>query len=99
MKSREELVERGLGCLVGLACGDAMARPVAGLRAAEVARRYGEMIGYVDVIASENEPQRLALRGVHSALTAQSLALMDSLLYGAEGPSGPDLARRVAAAQ
>lgn len=95
MKRRQELAERAVGCLVGLACGDALARPLAGLRSGEVSRRYGEVRGYVDVPAEENEPGRLALRGVHGALTALSLAVVDSLLFGADGPSGPDLARRI----
>ena len=97
MKSRQELALRAHGCLVGLACGDALARPLAGLRSGEVVRRYGELLGYVEVPAEEIEPGRLALKGVHGALTTLSLAVVDSLLYGADGPSGPDLARRITA--
>jgi len=95
VKSRQELAERAVGCIVGLACGDALARPLAGLRSGEVSRRYGEVRGYVEVPAEENEPGRLALKGVHSAHTTLALAVVDSLLYGQHGPSGPDLARRI----
>ncbi|MFH1811394.1 MAG: ADP-ribosylglycohydrolase family protein [Pseudomonadota bacterium] len=97
MKSRHELVERAVGCLLGLACGDAVARPLAGLRGAEVTRRYGEVRGPVDVCADENEPQRVAHRGMHGAHTTLALCVLDSLLYGPGGPSAPDLARRLTA--
>lgn len=95
MKSRHKLVDRAIGCLLGMASGDALARPLAGLRSTDVARRHGELRGYVEVPAEESEPQRAALKGVHSALTTLALAVVDSLIYGADGPSGPDLARRI----
>ncbi|MBN2358162.1 MAG: ADP-ribosylglycohydrolase family protein [Deltaproteobacteria bacterium] len=95
MKSRHKLVDRAVGCLLGMACGDALARPLAGLRSAEVTRRHGELRGFVEVPPEESEPQRAALKGMHGALTTLALAVVDSLVYGGDGPSGPDLARRI----
>lgn len=95
--TRQVLNQQARGCLIGMACGEALARPLAGLRSGEVGKRYGEISHYVEVVAEENEPQRLALAGTHGAHTSMALALIDSFLYGLGGPSGLDFARRVTA--
>ena len=95
--TRQALNLKALGCIMGMSCGEALARPVAGLRSGLVGKRYGEMEQYVDVIADENEPHRLALAGTHGAHSSMALALIDSFLYGPGGPSAEDYARRVTA--
>lgn len=95
--TRQALNQRALGCIIGLACGDALARPLAGLRGSIVGKRYGEMEHYAEVAPEENEPHRLAKAGTHGAHSTLALALIDSFLYGPGGPSGEDFARRVTA--
>ena len=69
-QSRQEMTDRAVGCLLGMACGDALARPLAGLRSAEVFRRYGEISGL-----SMSSSRRTNLPGLRSPVVTAPVRL------------------------
>ncbi|MBN1476353.1 ADP-ribosylglycohydrolase family protein, partial [Candidatus Sumerlaeota bacterium] len=65
------------GCLLGLAVGDALGAPVAGLKSGRIRQLFGLLSGYVDAReAWEERPHRWRLPGLHSDETQQALSLI-----------------------
>lgn len=72
---------RALGCLLGLAIGDALGAPLEGLSAQQIRAHYGTVTGYVDgAIAWKRKPYRWRMPGLYTDDTQQALALADVLL-------------------
>ncbi len=72
---------RALGCLLGLAVGDALGAPLEGLSAQQIRSHYGSVAGYVDgAIAWKRKPYRWRMPGLYTDDTQQALALCDVLL-------------------
>lgn len=72
---------RALGCLLGLAIGDALGAPLEGLSAQQIRAHYGTVTGYVDgAVAWKRKPYRWRMPGLYTDDTQQALALCDVLL-------------------
>lgn len=67
--------------MLGLAVGDALGAPVAGLRGGHILQLYGEITGYVDPeVAWKQKPHRWRRPGLYSGDAQQALALADTLV-------------------
>lgn len=85
----ETLLDQAAGCLIGLACGDALGGPVEGMDSGEIAGRYG----YLDQMVGGGH---LGLEpGETTDDTAQALALAESIV-DAGGLDPDDVAMRLA---
>ena len=73
--------ERILGCLLGMAIGDALGAPLQGMKAGRVVQLFGRVDDYLDAdIAHPGKPGRWTPKGLHAANTQLALALGDALL-------------------
>jgi ADP-ribosyl-[dinitrogen reductase] hydrolase len=69
------------GCLLGLAVGDALAAPVAGLKAGRVRQLFGEVADHIDAReAWIDRPHRWHLPGLHTDETQQALAVIAAFI-------------------
>src|SRR5262249_54478286 len=74
-------LDRVRGCMLGLAIGDALGAPLAGLSAEQIRAHYGQVIDFVDgARAWKRKPYRWRMPGLYSDDTQQALALSDVLL-------------------
>jgi ADP-ribosyl-[dinitrogen reductase] hydrolase len=74
-------IDRFLGCLLGLAVGDALGAPLEGLSPQQIRAHYGRVRNYVDGVAAwKRKPYRWRMHGLYSDDTQQALALCDVLL-------------------
>lgn len=75
--SAPDLAPRIEGALLGLAVGDALAAPVAGLKSGRVVQLFGEITDYVDAReAWEDRPWRWVMPGLHTSPTQQALSVL-----------------------
>jgi ADP-ribosylglycohydrolase len=73
--------ERILGCLLGMATGDALGAPLQGMKGGRVEQLLGRVEDYVDADAAHpDKPGRWTPKGLHTANTQFALALGDALL-------------------
>lgn len=79
---------RGAGALLGLACGDALGRPVTGLSGAEIARRYGR-VTEMRADGTRDRPAG-AVTGVTRDAVAVARSLLDGEVDGGFDPEGSD---------
>ncbi len=85
--SVEEILpgERILGCLLGMATGDALGAPLEGMKSGRVEQLLGRVDDYVDADAAHpGKPGRWTPTGLHTANTQLALALGDALLLTGE---------------
>lgn len=76
-----------LGCLAGLAIGDALGYPVEGWTRDKIETHYGRITGFVE--PPIDPPERWRLPGLHSDDTQQALIVVETLIE--EGRVDPDL--------
>lgn len=69
--------DRARGALAGLAIGDALGRPVEGLSAAEIQRRYGRVSGYLESTPAGSDDTEYALLTATTLLRAGRGATRD----------------------
>jgi ADP-ribosylglycohydrolase len=75
------LLDRGRGCLLGLAIGDALGAPLEGLTAQQVRTHYGVVSDYVDgARAWKRKPLRWRSPGLYTDDTQQALVMAEVLL-------------------
>ncbi len=78
--------DRFLGCMVGLAVGDALGYPIEGWTREQIESQYARVKDYVE--PPIDPPEKWRLPGLHSDDTQQALALADVLIT--EGRADPD---------
>lgn len=76
-----------VGCLAGLAVGDALGYPVEGWTREKIENRYGRIKDYVE--PPTDPPERWRLPGLHSDDTQQALIIADTIVEA--GRADPDL--------
>lgn len=75
------LLDRGRGCLLGLAIGDALGGPLEGLTPHQIRAHYGTVADFVDgARAWRRKPYRWRLPGLYTDDTQQALTLAEVLL-------------------
>ena len=75
-----EPLERFRGAMFGLAVGDALGAPLAGMKAGHVQQVYGPIDGFVDPAqAWEGRPHRWSRRGLYTTNTQRAMLLADVL--------------------
>jgi len=73
-------LERFRGGLLGLAVGDALGAPLAGMKSGHIRQVYGEIGGYMDAArAWKGRPHRWALPGLYTNNTQRALVISDLL--------------------
>jgi len=107
--SRGQLLDRSVGCILGLAIGDALGCPVEGFSPGQIQQIYGQLRDFSQpkvIFAGIAEQglqaaplaglvlRRWRLPGLYSDDTQQALLLIDSLL-AAGGADADDFARRI----
>ncbi|MDM7916039.1 MAG: ADP-ribosylglycohydrolase family protein, partial [Candidatus Eisenbacteria bacterium] len=79
--------DRFLGCLMGLAVGDALGYPIEGWTQEQIQARYGPVRDYVE--PPTEPPEKWRLPGLHSDDTQQALVVADTLIEA--GRADPDV--------
>lgn len=76
-----EAIERYIGCMSGLAIGDAMGAPVEGLKSGHIRQLYPKFTTYPDpAVAWRKKPRRWSAPALYRSDTQQAMAMADTLV-------------------